>query len=478
MVQTENTGIKKAALYNAIAKYGSMIVQLGMTMLLSRLIVPEAYGVIAITTVLLGFLSLFADMGLGINIVQHPEMPTNDIRCLFSFSIVIGIILGFFTAIASFPLASVYEEPLYYVLCPILSVVSFFQAANVIPNSILMRDKRFKTIAIRTILCCFISGLVAVLLAYSGLGVYALVIQSVISQLFLFAWNYCCSPIIPTMFKFKRIMSLLGTYSLYQVLFNFLNYFTRNLDNLIIGKFFGPAPLAQYNKSYMLYLYPNNIFAAVLTGVLHPYIRDYKYDINKMFTKYLQIEKALSLIGIFTMITFFSCSKELVVIMFGKNWELAGEYLKCLSLCMWTQMMCSTAGSIFLGLERTDQTFKCGLINLSLLIISITIGVYLKSLLILSLCISFSYNLIFIVTNVILVKYTMRLSLKDFFKPIICDFGFAFSFIVLLFFLPEISSNLFLSLIVKLIICSIGFIIYLFVSNQWKTIVAFKYMIK
>jgi PST family polysaccharide transporter len=451
-----------------MAKYGSMFVQLGLTMILSRLILPEAYGVVAIITILIGFLNLFSDMGLGINIIQHPEMSIDNVNRLFSFSMIIGIVLTLATILASIPLSSFYENSVYYHLCPIVSVASFFNAVNVVPNAILTRDKKFKLIALRTIICSLISGVIAVILAWYGLGVYALISQFLISSLFLFIWNYANNPLKIVRFKFSKVIHLLGSYSLFQILFNFLNYFTRNLDHLLIGKFFGAAGLAQYNKSYFLYLYPNNIFASVLTGVLHPYIREYKTSPSKMLEKYIQIEKILSIIGVFTMISFFFCSREIVLIMFGDNWEPAGEYLRCLSICMWAQMMCSVAGSIFLGMERTDQTFKCGVINLILLVVSIFIGVYFDSLLLLSLLVGVSYNIIFFVTNYILVVKILNNSLWFFLSKISVDGIFAFLFVILSLFVPSLSENIFVSLIVKLLICIVAYSGYLFFTRQWQ----------
>lgn len=473
----QEIGVKKAALYNAIAKYSTMFVQLGVTMMLSRLIIPEAFGVVAITSVLLGFLSLFADLGLGVSIIQHPEMSENEINRLFSFSITIGLFLGALTVLAAFPLTSIYNNPLYRELCFVLSLVSFLQAANVVPSSILIRDKRFKTIAARTILSSIISGVIAVIMAWKEYGVYALVFQSIINYAVLFVWNYCNLRLSFVGFRYRTIASLLGTYSLFQVLFNFLNFFTRNLDNLVIGKCFGSAPLAQYNKSYMLYLYPNNLFSAVLTGVIHPYIREYKNDNLNMFDKYLKIEKVLSLIGIFTMIVFFSCSHEIVYIMFGSNWQPAGTYLRCLSLCMWTQMMSATSGSIFLGLERTDQVFKCGIINLLFILISIFVGICYNSLFVLSLCVSISYNVIFLVTNYILVKKTMGINLRTFLTPFMWDCIFAFSFIILIYILP-VFENVFASLIIKSLICTVAYALFLSLTKQWKTILSLKGMMK
>jgi len=458
--------IKKAALYNALGKYGTMIVQLGLTMILSRLILPEAYGVVAITSIVIGFLNLFADIGLGINIIQHPEMEKDDIGRLFSFSLSVGVVLAILTALAAFPISVFYDNSIYYTLCPLVSIVTFFNAANVVPNAVLMRDKRFKTIAIRTIVCAAVSGGVAVVLAFLALGVYALVAQVIISSLFLFIWNYANVPVRPVAFKTKNVLHLLGSYSLFQVLFNFLNFFTRNLDNMLIGRYFGAASLAHYNKSYFLYLYPNNIFASVITGVLHPFIREYKNDAGMMYEKYMQIMKFLSLIGVFTMITFFVCSREMVLLVFGPNWELAGTYLKCLSICMWTQMMGSVSGSIFLGVERTDQTFKCGIINLSLLILAILCGIYYHDMIVLSFGVGIAYNLIFIITNYILIVRTLHQSSLKLYKRIGLDGGFAFAVLAVSLLLPEISDSLVLSLIYKFLFCLVLYVAYLLVTRQ------------
>ena len=109
----EEIGIRKAAFYNALAKYGNMVVQLGLTMILSRLILPESYGVVAIISVVIGFISLFADMGLGINVIQHPEMCSNDINRLFSFSVIVGLLLLVVTILAAFPLTLFYNNEIF-----------------------------------------------------------------------------------------------------------------------------------------------------------------------------------------------------------------------------------------------------------------------------------------------------------------------------------------------------------------------------
>ena len=464
--------LKTAAIYNAVSKYGSMAVQLGLTMILSRLIVPEAFGVIAITTVIIGFLHLFADIGLGITIIQHPSMSKDNIGRLFTFTIFIGIILSIITGLSSIPLSKFYDDNIYYHICPIISFVAFFNAINIVPNSILIRDRKFKLIAVRTILCSIVSGIIAIIFALQSFGVYALVLQTLIFSLGLFLWNYYHTRPKIERFLWGELRTILGKYSFYQVLFNFLNYLTRNLDSLVIGKLFGNTNLAYYNKSYTLYLYPNNIFTSVITGVLHTYVREYSNNYEKMYEKYISIIRLLSLIGVFTMITFFFCSHEIIIIMFGDNWQPASYCLKGLSICMWTQMMSSVPGSIFLGLERTEQVFKCGIINLVLILLSITAGAIFNSIFILSISIGISYNIIFIVTNYILLNKTMSINISSFLSHIYKDGIFAFSFLVISLYIPNMTENIYINFVYKMCIVFVSYILFLLITKQYLTLLS------
>lgn len=458
--------LKKATIYNLISKYGTMLVQLGLTMVLARLILPEAYGVISILLVLLNFLSLIADMGLGISIIQHPETTKEEQNALFSFSFFLGIGVSIVMIIASFPVSAIYRNESYKLYCPLISIAGFFNTLNIVPNAALMRDKRFDIMAMRSILSAVVPGIVAVILAFLEAGVYALIFQSICSSLFLFIWNYTKNPFKLSKFEMRKILHLMGKYSLFQLLFNILNYFTRNLDNLLIGAKLGDTQLGYYNKAYTLNLYPNTLFTNVVTGVLHPYIRDYKNDYAMLEKKIMEILKILSLSGIFMMMVCYGCAKEIIIIMFGSQWEAAIPCFKMLSICIWAQMLSSVAGSVFLGIERTDQTLKCGIINLIIIIAAIVLGLSKQSIEMLSLYVGISYNIIFLITYYILIRKTMGLSFSSFIKKFLFDILFAFSGMFLITILPDLHFGIFIRFILKIGVILAVYLIYLFITKQ------------
>lgn len=461
----ENT-LKQATYYNAMAKYGTMIIQIIITMVLARIILPEEYGVVAVLTVMLGFFYLIADMGLGISIIQHPEMDKKNQKQLFSFSIFVGFFISIVVSLLSYPLSSIYNNDVYFVLCPIISSAAFFNSANIVPNAMLIRDKRFDLIAIRSLVVNFLTGFFAIILAYAGVGVYALIFQAVFSSLAVFLWNYYNYPLKLSKFGVENLKNLLGKYSLYQFIFNILNYFTRNTDNLVIGAKMGDVSLGYYNKAYTLNLYPNMIFTSVITGVLHPYLRDEKDDYIKLLNKLTSILKMLSICGVLVMIVCYFASYEIINIFFGPNWNGAVSSFQMLSLCIWSQMLLSVAGSVFLGIERTDQVLKCGIINVVSMVITIAVLVQFNSLGIISLGVSILYNLIFIWTYYILISQTLKESYVNFMKKFYLDFVAAIIFILFTQIFNIGTDNLFLSLFVKIIICISYFLMYLLLSNQ------------
>jgi teichuronic acid exporter len=466
VVILKELNLKQATLYNFISKYGMMIVQVGLTMVLARIILPEEFGVVAILTVLLSFFNLFADMGLGISIIQHPKMTKNEHNQLFSFSIIVGICLLLIMLLLAYPISIIYNNQDYLKMVPLISIAAFLEAINIIPNAILIRDKRFDIIAKRTIICTVITGSIAVGLAAAGFGAYALIIQSICSSLSVFVWNYINYPLRPSKFSLRMTTLLMGKYSLFQFLFNIINYFTRNLDNLVIGAKLGNVALGYYNRAYTLNLYPNTIFTSVITGVLHPYIRDYKKNHDELIKKLLEILKLLSIIGVFVMIVCYWCSTEIISIMFGANWLPAAEIFKMLSICIWAQMLSSVAGSVFLGVERTDQTFKCGLINLILIIGAITIGILNNNLKILSLSVSIAYNIIFLLTYYILIVKTLKGDFYGFIKVFVSDISCAAFFVIVVTFIPNFSNNVWVSLFAKTAICALYYLVYLLTSKK------------
>ena len=135
--------IKKAALISAVSKYSSIILNLAFSAVLARLLTPEDYGIVAVTVVFTTFFSLFADMGIGAGIIQNKELTQDDINSIFTFSIKLGFLLCVIFALFSYPMSLFYKDSVYIPVGIFLSVSLFFSTLNMVPNAILLKEKKF-----------------------------------------------------------------------------------------------------------------------------------------------------------------------------------------------------------------------------------------------------------------------------------------------------------------------------------------------
>lgn len=357
------TEMVHGVIWSAIEKYSGLFIQLLITALLARLLTPTDFGVIAIATVITTFFNMFTDMGIGSAIVQSQTLSEDDLKSLFSFSIFSGLILAIIFFGCSYLIASFYDNKLLLPICQLLSLNLLFATWNMVPNALMRKAKRFKFIAVRSFVLLIFCGSLSVSAAFVGGGVYSLLITPILSSFALFVINYRQYP-IKFSFKIKRAsLGKIFSFSVFQFLFSFVNYFSRNLDKLILGKYYSMSDLGYYEKSYRLMLLPMNYVTNVVTPVMHPILTTLQNDFVQLADKYNKILKLLLVIS-FPLGTFLYFSAEdIIVIIFGSQWEAAVPVFKILALSLPLQMILSTTGSIYQAANQTKWMFYGGLCN-------------------------------------------------------------------------------------------------------------------
>lgn len=453
--------MRKAIAINFIAKYSNVLIQILITAILARLVTPAEYGVIAVISVFISFFSMLGDVGVAPAIVQYRNLDEKNYSDIFKFMAAVSVVLsGLFFAL-SYGIAIFFGNTIYINVGHLLSLAILFSLLSIVPNGILLKNKKFELIGVASVLSSLISGVVAVLFAFHSFGVYALIINSVLQSLLNFLMLYRFSHfklMIRNKFTFDSINQI-KKFSIYQFLFNFVNYFTRNLDNLVIGKFLGVLPLGYYDKSYKLMLYPIQSFTFVITPVLQPFLSDYQNNKDRIFKVYMNVVKILSLIGVFiTAVCFFS-AKEIIEVLFGPQWLGSVQSFRILSLSIVLQMILSTTGSIFQATNNTKYMFQCGLFSFTCFTVLAFSGVLIgRTIEWVSLLLVFGFALNFIQGYYVLIRKVFQMRYWDFFRhlvhPLIIELVLFIAFFV---FKINFQSNL-LSLIVK---AAYGLLVYL-----------------
>ena len=467
--------IKKAAVINAVAKYSTIVLNLGFSAVLARLLTPEDYGIVAVTAVFTTFFSLFADMGIGAGVIQNKDLTQDDINSIFTFSVKISFILSFSFMIFSVPMSLFYKDKVYISVGILLSFSLFFSAMNMVPNALLLKEKKFIAVGVRTIIVCVLTGLVGILFAFLGFKYYALILQNIFNALFIFIWNYISTK--PKVVKkvAKESVNKIRNYSSFLFGFNLINYFARNSDNLLISKTMGTAALGYYDKAYKLMLYPVQNLTHVITPVLHPILSEHQSDKQYIYEKYCEIVKILSLAGVFITPFCFFAADEIIRIMFGEKWIFAIPCFRWMALSIWAQMILSSSGTIFQSVNDTKRLMVTGTINAVMTVLFIVAGLIEGNINAVSRNIAISYNLQFIETFFILVHISLCMKSRAFFYRLLPDF-----IILLLLFAAGFGINYFIAntglenivyrFVIRFFVMLVVYVILLMIFKQHKSL--------
>ena len=456
--------IGKASVINGAAKYSTVILNILFTAVLARILSPADYGIVAITAVFTVFFGLFADVGLGAGVIQNQNLNQKNIDEIFSFNTFLAVVLALLFCLVSGPIASFYGIPVLRPICCLLSIALFFNTMNSIPNAVLMKQQKFLLVGLRTILVCFFTGVITIILAFCGLKYYALVLQAIISAFLMFVWNMVSTHLRFTFRIHRESFAGIKSYSFWQFLDKFVNYFSRNTDHFLIGKFLGQVPLGYYDKSYKLMLYPVQNFTHVISPVLHPILAVHQSDREYIYRKYLKIMKVLSLFGIYITVLCFFCSREAILIVFGKNWTESVSCFRILSLAIWAQMTTASTGAIFQSIGETRKMFVATFLASLVMVILTLAGLGFGSLDGLSYMVAVAFNISFVLNYYVLMRYGFNKPFLELVKYLLPDLAICGGIFIVMAFLPIYIGNLFLSAVVKGAVMT-----FLFILGMWAT---------
>ncbi len=467
------TEITKGVFWTAVAKYSGIFIMLGVTAILARNISPSDFGTMAVATVLMSFLEIFTDMGLGPAIIQFNNITERQLSSLFMLGGFVGLMLAVGLYFLSPLVAIFYHDEILGTVIKCLSVNLIFNALNIVTNALMLKEKRFKTIAIRTLALQLVSGSAAVFAALDGWGIYALLIAPIATSIGVFIVNFINYPQRITFNIDFDVIKRIGSYSIFQFLFTCSNYFSRNIDKLIIGKYFSMTDLGYYEKSYRLMQLPMSNITFVIAPVLHPVLSSLQDNKTELGNKNVKLLTILSWISFPIGIILFFCAPEIILIVFGENWIPSIPVFKILSLSLPLQMLLSTSGAFYQAAGKTSLLFYNGLCNTIVTVIGFLIAAFIFNKLE-AMAWAWDITLIinFINTYLILNKLTLAYPVVVFFRSFFAQIiNSVTTFLITYLLISFISfENLIIELLIKSVIISFFTVYMAYILRQYNII--------
>ncbi len=347
---------------------------MGSTVVLARLLTPQDFGLIAMVTAVTGFVAVFKNMGLSMATVQRAEVNHGQISTLFWINVILSLGVMLVTAALAPVIAWFYGEPRLTWITLALAGAFIFGGLTVQHQALLRRNMRFGTLALIGIIGMVVGIVTAVIAAWYGAGYWALVLMQLATAITsaIAVWVVCgWRPGLPVRRSGVREMLAFGGNL---TGFSFLNYFARNADNLLIGKFWGSGQLGLYSKAYGLLLLPLRQIKRPITAVTIPALSRLQND-PETYRRYYY--RAISTIAFITMplvAMLAALSHEIIPIVFGKQWTDSAIIFKLLAFAAFFQPVLGTTDWVFISLGQTKRMMYWGLIGVPAIILSFVVG--------------------------------------------------------------------------------------------------------
>lgn len=370
----------KGVAWSALERVLGQGLQFTITVLLVRLLTPEDFGLIAMLMVFIGFATIFSDFGLGSALVQHQRVSPEQINSVFWINLLLGLLTTSVFFFSSPFLASFYDAPRLEPLSRVLSFLFVLSTPGIVPRALLTKALAFDRLAKIEISAISFAGITAVLLALTGWGVWALVVQSLIREIIrsllgtiLVDWRPRVSLSISAARDFLRYSTNLSG-------FQIINYFARNSDNLLIGKYLSVTSLGFYTRAYSILLLPVGQIIGVLTQVMFPTLSSIQHDKVRVRDVYLRAMRVISFVVYPIMLGLLVTAHPFVMTLFGARWITVTPLIQIFSLVSLTQSLCNPTGWIYMSQGRTDWMFRWGIFASTTLVGAIAAGVYIGSI--------------------------------------------------------------------------------------------------
>lgn len=324
--------VVKGLLWTSTRHWGRQGISFVIFVILSRLLEPAAFGIVALATIFTDFINLFLDMGFGLAIIQRTNLEKEHIDSAFWAGVFFGTIMMILGIFSSELIAGFFNEPELAPVIAWLSVGFWVFTFSSIQKAVLRRQLAFKVLAIRSIVAALVGGLAGVWTAFNGYGVWSLVVQNLVTAIVGAVILWRVSDWRPG-FTFSKVHFFeLFEYGLNIIGIKILEFFNKRSDDLLIGYYLGSTLLGYYTVAYRILLIFIKLFTGISTVVLFPAFSRLQNDSGKMRTALYKITKYTGFIAFPSFLGILLLAPELTAIFFGEKWLPSVPIIQILSL--------------------------------------------------------------------------------------------------------------------------------------------------
>lgn len=365
----------RGGLYKMTGEGINFILRLASTAILARILIPEHFGLISMVMALTAIAAVIKDFGLSIATVQAKEITHGEASALFWINVSVGALITLTLCMLSKMIARFYADDRLIWVTVGISATFLFGGITVQHQALLWRKMLFGRIATVDVGATIFSCSIAIFLGLKGYGYWALVSREIMSSFFLAIGTWMACGWIPKLpsrnVNIRKMIRVGGDVTA----FNVVEFFSRSLDQILLGKFYGPSLLGIYKQGYQLASLPVNYLVHPVHAIAQPGLSVLQDDPVKYRQYYRKIVTSVSFVSMPLVVFLFIHSKDIVLLLLGEKWIEAARIFEIITASSFLIPVVSTTGFVMITCGLTRRFFCLGLAKSIILVLSFVVGI-------------------------------------------------------------------------------------------------------
>lgn len=342
-------------------------------LVLARILGPSSYGVVSAATIYVTLSTLILDQGLASALVQRPRLPRTTPGAVSTLNIVTAILMAAVTWFVAPLVSDFFDTPNLTDLLRVLGIALLVKALAITPRAMQLRQLRYKPIAVADVLGGLLGAVLGIAAAISGAGIWAMAWQVIATDVVIAVVLLAVSKDVRPNGHLRDLPAILP-FGLRVFGVNGLAFFSRNADNILVGRFLGVASLSYYSMAYRVLVIPVQMVGQTVNRVAFPTFSRQAGDRQRVAVTLVSATELLSMVVVLPMVLVAVAAPQVVQVVLGPEWTRTAAVLSVLAVAGARETVFYITGSLMRAMGAAQLNLRYEIVATSSQLTGIVVG--------------------------------------------------------------------------------------------------------
>lgn len=362
--------------WSFVDNFTNQAIQFIVGTVLARLLSPNDFGLVGMLAFFIAISQSLIDSGFSQALIRKQNCTDADYSTVFYFNFIAGLVIYFIIFLSSGLISRFFEQPQLFDLVRVLGLVLIINSVTILQRTMLTKNINFKLQTRISVIASTLSGIISIVLAYYGFGVWSLVAKTLLQQLIISALLWFWNKWIPKWVFDKNSFKEMFQFGFRLTLSGLLDTSFKNIYYLIIGKYFSAAELGYYTRAQLFSNLPSSNITGIIQRVSYPVLSTLQDDSEKLKQGYRKIIMSTMFITFVLMMSMAAMAKYMIVVLVGEKWLPSVTYLQLLCFVGMIFPLNAINLNIINVKGRSDIFLKLEIIKKIITVPVIFVGIY------------------------------------------------------------------------------------------------------